>query len=76
MTYRRTISFWLAVRAQLAIHTRHWNNGTQGRLLFENLCQHEDRLQRLRELAPKSRKLSPASVAAAVLTKYFSQALT
>lgn len=67
------IEFWEHVRAHVAREAAHWNCGTEGRLLFENLVAHEDWQDRLQELAPELSGLSAGDTAIAIVTNYFSQ---
>jgi hypothetical protein len=54
---------------------RAWSCGTEGRLMYENLCEHEDWQERLMDLAPNLEIDHPADMAAAILTNYFDRAI-
>jgi hypothetical protein len=71
MTYRRTFSFWVTVRNNLALQAQAWSRGSEGQALFENLCEHEEWLSRCEELAPRNRKLGPQACAAIILANFF-----
>ncbi len=67
--------YWFKVRAAVETRARTWSCGTEGRLMFENLCEHEDWQERLIDLAPNLEIEHPSDMAAAIVTNYFTRAM-
>jgi len=44
--------YWFKVQAAVEMRARMWSCGTEGRLMYENLCEHAGWQQRLMDLAP------------------------
>jgi hypothetical protein len=65
--------YWVKVRNAVENRARAWSCGTEGRLMFENLCQHEDWRERLMELTPNLEIEHPSDMAAAIAINYFSR---
>jgi hypothetical protein len=65
--------YWVKVRNAVEISARTWSCGTEGRLMYENLCEHEDWQERLMDLAPNLEIEHPSDMAAVIVTRYFSQ---
>jgi len=63
------------VRNAVEIKARVWSCGTEGRLLFENLCEHEDWQERLMDLAPNLEIEHPSDMAAVIVNNYFGRAI-
>jgi len=67
--------YWVKVRNAVENSARRWSCGTEGRLMYENLCEHEDWQERLMELAPNLEIEQAADMAAAIVTNYFGRAI-
>jgi hypothetical protein len=67
--------YWLKVRNAVENRARMRSCGTEGRLMYENLCEHEDWQERLMELAPNLEIEHSADMAAAIVTNCFSRGL-
>ena len=68
--------FWDWVRAGLARQAARWNRGSEGRLMFENLVEHEDWQERLQDLAGDPGDLEPSQIVAIIITNYFCQSIS
>jgi hypothetical protein len=69
--YYRTYSFWEATRQEIARQAQQWSCGTEGRLLFENLCEHPEWRLRCQKLAPAERTFGPRDTAHHIVHNYF-----
>jgi hypothetical protein len=67
--------YWVKVRNAVENSARRWSCGTEGRLLFENLCEHQDWQERLMDLAPDLEIEHPSDMAAVIVSRYFSRVI-
>jgi hypothetical protein len=67
--------YWLKVRSAVEMQARMWSCGTEGRLVYENLREHEDWQERLMDLAPDLEIEHPSDMAAVIVSRYFSRVL-
>jgi hypothetical protein len=69
--FYRTNRFWNSARDEIARQACLWSCGSEGRMLFENLCEHPEWRERCEELAPKSRTFGPRDTAHVIVHNYF-----